>query len=36
MLEYFEYATSSDKLLIQQQKLWCSWGFQNNVAAPNL
>ena len=36
ILEYFEYATSSDKLLIQQQKLWCSWRFQNNVSAPNL
>ena len=26
-LEYFEFATSSDKLLIQQQKHWCSWMF---------
>ena len=36
LLEYFEYATSSDKLLIQQQKLWCSWRFQNNLSTPNL
>ena len=36
ILEYFEYATSSDKLLIQQQKLWFCWRFQNNVSAPNL
>ena len=34
--EYFEFATSSDKLLIQQKKLWCSWRFQNNVSTPNL
>ena len=24
ILEYFEFATSSDKLLVQQEKLWCS------------
>ena len=35
-LEYFEFATSSDKLLIQQEKLWCSWRFQNNVSTLNL
>ena len=36
ILEYFEFATSSDKLLIQQEKLWCSWRFQNNVSTLNL
>ena len=36
ILEYFEFATSSDKLLIQQKKLWCSWRFQNNVSTSNL
>ena len=34
--EYFEFATSSDKLLIQQEKPWCSWRFQNNVSTLNL
>ena len=34
ILEYFDFATSSDKLLIQQKKLWCSWRFQNNVSLP--
>ena len=36
ILDFFEYATSYDKLIIQQQKLWCSWRFQNNVSASNL
>ena len=36
ILEYFEFATSSDKLLIQQEKPWCSWRFQNNVSTLNL
>ena len=36
ILEYFESATSSDKLLIQQEKLCCSWRFQNNVSTLNL
>ena len=36
ILEYFELATSSDKLLIQQEKLWCRWRFQNNVSTLNL
>ena len=36
ILEYFELVTSSDKLLIQQEKLWCSWRFQNNVSTLNL
>ena len=36
ILECFEFATSSDKLLIQQKKLWRSWRFQNNVSTPNL
>ena len=36
ILEYFEFATSFGKLLIQQEKLWCSRRFQNNVSNPNL
>ena len=32
ILEYFEFTTSFDKLFIQQEKLWCSWRFQNNVS----
>ena len=36
ILEYFELGTSSDKLLIQQEKLWCRWRFQNNLSTLNL
>ena len=36
ILEYFQFATSSDKFLIQQEKLSCSWRFQNNVSTLNL
>ena len=36
MLECFQFATSSDKLLIQQEKPWCSWRFENNVSILNL
>ena len=36
ILEYFEFGTSSDKLLVQKEKLWCSWRFQNNVSTFNL
>ena len=36
MLEYFQFATSSDKLLIQQEKPWCSWRFENNVSILSL
>ena len=36
ILEYFEFATTSEKLLVQQEKLLCSWRFQNNVSTLNL
>ena len=36
ILEYFEFATCSDKLLIEQEKLRCNWRFQNNVSTSNL
>ena len=36
ILGYFEFATPSEKLLVQQEKLWCSWRFQNNVSTLNL
>ena len=36
ILGYFEFATPSEKLLVQQEKLWCSWRFQKNVSTLNL
>ena len=36
ILKYFQFATSSDKLLIQQEKPWCSWRFENNVSILSL
>ena len=36
ILEFFELAASCDKLLVQQEKLWCSWMLQNNVSTINL
>ena len=36
ILGNFEFATSSGKLLIQQEKLWCSGRIQNNLSTLNL
>ena len=36
LLEYFEFAASSDELLVQQEKFWFSRGVQNSVSTLNL